>query len=136
MLDELDWSGPLLGTFVDTEFFQPVNKHSKQMWWTRHSLQPTQLKQASFKWFKELKIHKSCFLLISGEAKNGDSNGHAKEAENGEAKEEDKTAEKRKAEDDKIEPVPVSAEKVAKLTEGSETAEKKAEETPAATETA
>ena len=71
---------------------------------------------------------------ISGEAKNGDSNGHAKEAENGEAKEEDKTAEKRKAEDDKIEPVPVSAEKVAKLTEGS--AEKKAEETPAATETA
>ena len=46
---------------------------------------------------------------ISGEAKNGDSNGHAKEAENGEAKEEDKTAEKRKAEDDKIEPVPVSA---------------------------
>merc|ERR1712012_415943 len=35
-------------------------------------------------------------------------------------KEEDKEATKRKAEDDKLEPVPVSAEKVAKLKEGQE----------------
>ena len=33
---------------------------------------------------------------------------------------EDKEATKRKAEDDKLEPVPVSAEKVAKLKEGQE----------------
>ena len=40
---------------------------------------------------------------------------------------EDKEATKRKAEEDKLEPVPVSAEKVAKLKEGQE--EKKEEET-------
>merc|ERR1711942_197892 len=79
----------------------------------------------------------------NGEEKNGDSNGHSAngnghaaeangaekngEAENGDA---DKEATKRKAEESSTEePIPVSAEKIAKLKEAETEAAKPAEET-------
>merc|ERR1712107_271028 len=63
----------------------------------------------------------------NGDSENGHSNGNGKEAE---ATEEDKEATKRKAEEaGDTEPVPVSAEKIAKLKETTEETETKEAET-------
>jgi len=72
----------------------------------------------------EERVHKDADYKTEETAENGHKNG---DAENGDS--EEKVAEKRKAEDDAApEPIPVSAEKIAKLTE---TTEDEVKEVPA-----
>merc|ERR1712088_1114104 len=71
-------------------------------------------------------VHKDADYKTEEKAENGDKNGDA--AENGHT--EEKVAEKRKVEEDAApEPIPVSAEKIAKLTETTEEEVKEVEAT-------